>query len=131
MAARQTSSRRPHSPADPAFKRAKKFQPKPGRRGVAPRLVRWVLLLLSGVIIIDALFGDRGLLDTMRAQREYAALEAHVARVKAENVRLRAEARRLKEDPLAIETIARDELGLVYPGETLFIIRDAAPAPLR
>ena len=84
-------------------------------------------MLLSAVIIIDALFGDRGLLDTLRARRDYAALEAHVSRVRGENVMLRAEAKRLKEDPLAIETLARDELGLIYPGETLFIVKPAAP----
>lgn len=110
--------------AQPSFKRAKKFQPRPARAPVAPRVLRYVLLLLSFVIFIDALFGDRGFLDTVRARRDYAALETHVARVRAENVRLREEARRLKEDPLAIERLARDQLGLIYPGETLFIVRD-------
>jgi cell division protein FtsB len=126
MAARPAAP--PLSPVTGQLKRAKKFQPKPVRASVVPRVVRWALLLLSAVIIIDALFGDRGLLDTMRAHREFAALEAHVARVRAENVRLRAQARRLKEDPLAIESIARDQLGLIYPGETLFIVK---AVPLR
>lgn len=115
--------------ARPTFKRARKFQPKPPRPAVAPRVLRYLFLFLALVIIIDALFGDRGFLDTMRAQREYAALETHVNRVRAENVRLREEARRLKEDPLAIEAIARDQLGLIYPGETIFIVRDHTVSP--
>jgi cell division protein FtsB len=108
----------------PSFKRARKFHPKPVRPALAPRVLRYVLMFLSVVIIFDAFFGDRGFLDTVRARKDYAALEAHVARVRAENVQLRETARRLKEDPLAVETIARDKLGLIYPGETLFIVRD-------
>ena len=40
---------------------------------------------------------------------------------------LREEARRLHEDPAAIEEIARRELGLMSPGEKLFIIKDIDP----
>jgi len=96
----------------------------PARPPLAPRLIRYVLVALAFVIMIDGLFGDRGLVDTMRARRDFAALERYVARVKAENAALREEARRLKEDPAAIEAIAREELGLIYPGETLFIVKD-------
>jgi cell division protein FtsB len=39
-------------------------------------------------------------------------------------VRLREEARRLREDPTAVEEIARRELGLIKPGERLFIVKD-------
>jgi cell division protein FtsB len=50
-----------------------------------------------------------------------------VARQRVENARLREEARRLREDPDAIEEIARRELGLIRRGEKVFIIKDAAP----
>jgi cell division protein FtsB len=33
----------------------------------------------------------------------------------------------LREDPNAIEELARRELGLIRPGETLFIIKDIPP----
>ena len=44
---------------------------------------------------------------------------------------LRALARRLREDPAMIEDLARRELGLIRPGEKLFIIREIAPADLQ
>jgi cell division protein FtsB len=47
--------------------------------------------------------------------------------VREENARLRDEARRLREDPRTIEEIARRELGLIKPGEKLFIIKDVTP----
>ena len=39
----------------------------------------------------------------------------------------REEARRLREDPSAIEDLARRELGLIKPGEKLFIVKDIPP----
>jgi cell division protein FtsB len=87
-----------------------------------------LLLFLASVIVIDGLVGDRGLLAMMRARREYDTAAAAVARQRAENARLREEARRLREDPAAIEEIARRELGLIRPGETVFIIKDVTPA---
>ena len=108
----------------PALKRSRKFEPKAARPSLAPRIVRYLLILLTLVAIADGVFGDRGFIVTLRAQHDYAALERHVARLRAENASLREEARRLKEDPAAIEALARDELGLIYPGETLFIVKD-------
>lgn len=125
------SSRRVPTVSRPSFKRAAKFQPKPARSGRWHKVVRWLFVLLGIAIVIDALFGDRGLVDTVRARREYAALEAHVERTRAENARLRDQARRLREDPATIESLARQELGLIRPGEQLFIIRELPPAPAR
>lgn len=110
--------------AEPGLKRARKFQPQPVRPPLAPRILRYVVVALGFVMIIDGLVGDGGLLDTLRARHDYAALEAYVARLKEENAGFREEARRLKEDPAAIEAIAREELGLIYPGERLFIVKD-------
>jgi len=85
-------------------------------------------VFLASVILVDALVGDRGLLATMRARREYDELAATIARERVENAQLRDEARRLREDPSAIEEIARRELGLIKPGEKVFIVKDVTPA---
>ena len=76
------------------------------------------------VLVVDALFGNRGLLETMRARRQYAEVAADLARTRRENERLRDDIRRLREDPSAIEAVAREQLGLIRNGEVLFIIRD-------
>jgi cell division protein FtsB len=81
------------------------------------------------VLFVDALVGERGLLAMRQARRDYQALESTIARQRAENERLREEARRLREDPSAIEEIARRELGLIRPGEKLFIIKDLNGPP--
>jgi cell division protein FtsB len=83
-----------------------------------------LLLVVAGVIVVDALVGEQGLLAMRRARRQADELASAIARQRAENARLRDEVRRLTEDPAAIEEVARRELGLIRPGEKLFIIKD-------
>jgi cell division protein FtsB len=91
------------------------------------RIVRWLLLFVACVIVVDSLVGDRGLVAMLRARHEYDALAATIAHERAENAELREEARRLREDPAAVEEIARRELGLIRPGEKVFIVKDVPP----
>ena len=95
------------------------------------RAVQYTLLLIGSVLIIDALVGERGLIATMQARREQQTLEQSLAAAREENARLREDARRLREDERTIEDIARRELGLIYPGEQLFIVKDIGPADVR
>lgn len=97
----------------------------PRRRG--RRAVQSIVLIAGGLLIVNALVGDRGLLAMLKARQQYRSLEGALNRVTADNARLREEARRLREDPSAIEDIARRELGLIRPGEKLFILKDIAP----
>jgi cell division protein FtsB len=93
------------------------------------RLVRYVLVFVTVVVVIDAIVGEKGLLALIEARREFRAVESALERARAENDRLREDARRLREDPSAIEELARRELGLIKPGEKLFIVRDVQPRP--
>lgn len=102
-------------------RRLPKKSPPPAR---GRRIVHWLVLFVASVIIVDGLVGERGLLAMLRARQAYDDLSATIARQRAENARLRQEVRRLKEDPAAIEEIARRELGLIKPGERVFIIKD-------
>jgi cell division protein FtsB len=88
------------------------------------RTVRWALLFLSFVLAIDALAGDKGFFEMLRARRQFGELSGAIHDLRAENARLRDEARRLKEDASTIETLARRELGLIRPGEVLFVVKD-------
>ena len=98
------------------------------RRSRNKKFLHFGLILFAAVIILDALAGDRGLLAMLRVRGQYTALAATLARERAENARLAEQARRLREDPTAVEEVARRELGLIKPGEKVFIIKDV-PAP--
>ena len=93
------------------------------------RAVQYVLVFVGCVLLVDALVGDKGVLEMMKKRQEYRALERTLGEARAENAGLRDEARRLREDPAAIEEIARKELGLIKPGEKVFHIKDVDPAP--
>jgi cell division protein FtsB len=92
------------------------------------KVIHFLLIFVTVVLVVDALVGEKGFMETMRARRQAREQEAQVARLRQENAQLRDEARRLREDPKAIESVAREELGLIRPGELLFILKDTKPA---
>ena len=91
------------------------------------RILNAILAFAAVVLMVDALVGDKGFLETIRARRQYRELAASLEALRHENSRLRDEVRRLNEDPATIEAIARRDLGLIRPGEVVFIIKDAKP----
>lgn len=122
------------APADP--------KPETRRPGVAPlrrkhvtpapsrgfRHTKHLLVFVAIVLLVDALVGEKGLMESLRARRQYREVAAGLEAIQRENRRLLEEARRLREDPDAIEAVAREQLGLIRPGEVLFIIKDEKPA---
>ncbi|MGH9384062.1 MAG: FtsB family cell division protein [Vicinamibacterales bacterium] len=93
------------------------------------RLLRQALLLATAVFLIDAIAGEKGFFSLLQARRDYQVLQESLERARAANAALREHARRLREEPGAIEEEARRELGLIKPGETLFIIKEIQPTP--
>ena len=88
------------------------------------RLLQYGLAFVTILLVADALVGEKGFLDTLRARRQYREVAATLAQKRQENARLRDEIRRLREDPARIEAVAREDLGLMREGEVLFIVRD-------
>lgn len=88
--------------------------------------MRLLLLFFATVFVADAMVGERGLVAVFRARHEYQNLTIEIERLKTQNADLRGQARRLREDAAAIEAVARQELGLIRPGEKVFIIRNVA-----
>jgi len=88
------------------------------------RLLQYGLAFVTILLVVDALVGDKGFLDTLRARRQYREVAAALAQKRQENARLRDEIRRLRDDPARIESVARQDLGLMREGEVLFIIHD-------
>jgi cell division protein FtsB len=89
------------------------------------RVVRGGLALVLVTALVDGVFGARGLLENMAVRRQHAQLEARIAELREGNEALIVEIKRLREDPAAIEELARDELELMKDGELLVILRDA------
>jgi cell division protein FtsB len=104
---------------------------RPGGSPLGRRVVRYGLLALTAAALIDVVVGEKGLLALRRARHELGGIEQSVQAARVENQRLLDLARRYREDPTAVEELARRDLGLIRPGEVLFILRDAPPPPAR
>lgn len=79
-------------------------------------------------MLVDAIIGEQGVVALSRARQEFGQMAEQVQRLKAENERLRQQNLRLREDRSALEEAARRDLGLMKPGETVFIIKDLPSA---
>lgn len=88
---------------------------------------RWalglVLLLIVAGALGNAIFGDRGLIGLLKARHELEEFEKKIAAINAENERLLVAIRALKTDPFAVEKVARENFGLVKPGEIVLILK--------
>ena len=56
-------------------------------------------MLIGCVVFLDALVGEKGLLETVKKRQEFRTLEQSIQRARAENEALREEAKRLRSDP--------------------------------
>jgi len=104
--------------------------PPPRRRTAAAvgRRIRLLLFFVSLVLIVNAVVGERGFVETRRARGEHEALATAVAALRAENAALRDQAERL---PATIEQVARARLGLIRPGELVVVVKPGAPSQPR
>ena len=99
--------------------------PKPGlmRQIVA---TPWLTLVLMGsslfllALMAFTIWGDRGLLAMWSTQHDLERLVREIEIVEQKNATLVREVQRLRSDLGYIEKIAREELGLVRPGEIVF-----------
>ena len=104
--------------------RRKRVHPAPSGTPRRRKVLNTLLAFATVVLLVDAMVGDTGFIERLRAGRQYEQAVAELAAIRHENALLREKMRRLRDDPAAIESIAREELGLIRPGELLFIIRD-------
>jgi cell division protein FtsB len=93
--------------------------------GYRRRAVHLLLVFVSVVLVVDALIGDKGLVRSLQARQHYRDVAASLEALRRDNAKLREEVRRLNEDPATIESVAREQLGLIRPGEIVFILKDA------
>jgi cell division protein FtsB len=83
------------------------------------------LIVASLLLVVNAVVGENGYLDTLRTRREYDELSNTLRRTREENHRMKEQILRLQHDPGALEEAARERLHMALPGETVFLIKDA------
>jgi cell division protein FtsB len=96
-------------------------------------MVTWLVRLALAGVIAGALayipyrvYGSEGYVTYRRLGGQLDELRAGNAELERENARLEREIQALRTDPAAIGRVARDDLGMVAPGE---IVLKLEPAP--
>lgn len=83
-----------------------------------------LILCLAAVLLLAWIsFGQNGLLDLYRMQKEKDKHVAILKDLKEKNRLLATEIRRLRKEPKYVESVARKELGLVRENEIIYRIR--------
>ena len=77
--------------------------------------------LLSIVLGVSLFFSNRGIAELQQARKRVAALQTDIARLQAENARLRGEIDSVKKSTYAVERIAREDLGMSKKGEVVYM----------
>ena len=86
---------------------------------------RVAVFLLYAVFVggaVAALFGNGGVIQLLRLHADLRAARSEVSDQRRAVEALQREVALLKEDPMARERIAREELGLARPGEVVFLL---------
>ncbi|UCF05056.1 MAG: septum formation initiator family protein [bacterium] len=83
------------------------------------RLLLVIVLLLIGAIFIA---GDVGLWNLWTAQRRLNRIREEISVLEQENASLKAEIELLRNDPFAIEKVARERYGYLRPGDKVYRI---------
>ena len=80
--------------------------------------MKFVVWFVLCVVLFHTFAGERGIA-ILNARRDATRLAAGIASLRSENARLRTEVQALRDDPAAIERVARETLGLARAEEVV------------
>lgn len=101
-------------------------RPAPGRlyrRGLLAAVVFCVGSTTYGLV------GDGGLVTVLQMRARHAQLAQQVAAAELANQALRQQIAALRSDPRELERLAREELQMARPGETIYLLPPSRPQP--
>ena len=101
--------------------------PRP-QRPLWRRALHYLLMFATACCVVDALVGERGLVATTKARRQAASSRRQLTRCGRRTHVSAIPPNRLESDPSAIESLARESLGLISPGEVLVVVKEVKPS---
>jgi cell division protein FtsB len=93
---------------------------RPASRSASFRLLAGSVLFFLVLLLSAA--GLRSYRDLEAARRREALLEQKIASTEAHVAVLRRRIERLRDDPVTLERLAREELGMVRPGDVVIVL---------
>jgi len=92
----------------------------------ARRKRRWRFYFISGVLLMgyftySFFFDTMGFMNYLNMKRTQSQIADEVKKIEEENARLRKDIEAVRHDRATVEGLARDRLGMVREGETVFL----------
>ena len=85
------------------------------------RFRKWILPCLAvGLVLLSSFKGPYSIMSIYRFRKQRDRIKSDILQLSEENNLLRQEIEKLRSDPECIARIAREELGLVKPGEIIY-----------
>lgn len=81
-----------------------------------------------GLVLVSAVYGGRGWMHLQELAQKQHALEELAFRLQLENERRHEHLHRLANDDGYVEKLAREQLGWIKPGETVYRVRGVTAA---
>jgi len=94
---------------------------------ISQRLLKGALLFVGCALLLNVLVGSQGLPAIIQVRHQQAGLANDLARVRADNARLRAEIEDLRTNDDAIKQLARELLNYAEPGEKVIVVHQSTP----
>ena len=92
-------------------------------------IVQWLILFCSIIVVTLSLIGDKGYLQLMALKEKEKNLELEINNLKHEKREWIEKIQSLKKNKSYIETIAREQLGMVHRDETVLRVEYIKKAP--
>ena len=88
---------------------------------------RWTFYVTGGLFLMsyftyEFLFDTMGFMKYLGMKRTQGQIAGEIKAIEEENARLKKNIEAVKHDPATLEGLARNRLGLVKEGETVFLI---------
>lgn len=83
-----------------------------------------LLFFFLFILVLAFVFGDRGIVEIVKTQRQIKQLQLAIRNLEAEKLKLSREIEWLKKNPLAIEKKARENLWLMKKNEKVVVLVD-------
>jgi len=77
-------------------------------------------LAIAVPLLLVVLFGDRGILQRVKLEKQKAELQAKIRQAEEQTRQLQAESKALDGDHETIEKVAREKYGMVREGERVY-----------
>lgn len=92
------------------------------------KIVQGLAIFGIAIVMVLSLVGDKGLLQYYSLKKQESQLETDIERLKSEKQDWISKINSLKTNLTYIETIAREEMGMVRSDEVLVLLKEQKPS---